>query len=497
MIKRSFALLLIVSILISLCACGKVAKEEENQSGSAASIAMLADTEQYYGTAFGQGDIIDINVEISEEDWQTIKDNAEDEEYYSANITVNGTTVENVGFRTKGFSSLTSVANSESDRYGFKIKFDEYLDQSLNGVDTLVLNGCFSDPSYMREYLTYAASKYLECQTPNVSYSNLYINGELFGFYLCIESYGDSFVERYTDSEDTVLYKAESEKCTLLTSDDGAGFDIQYGDDKDYLNIKNLITILNDTTSENKDKLEKILDIDSVLKAIAVNTVMGNYDCYSGSKAHNYYLMYSNGKFSYIGWDYNMSIGGFPEDNGASVTTEISSTVYGVDISQRPLIKKLLAIEEYYQRYLEYVNTLTNYFSNFDTMVGDMADSIRENVKNDPSAFYTIDQFEENIILSDADLSKVQSKIPSGKVNRFDLQKPDGEESSALGNQSKRDSENQIRPSNGDMALPSRDGQVQRPNGGRGMPINPDAVSIVDYITQRIKNIQTQAAEDA
>jgi len=346
----------------------------------------------------------------------------------------------------------------------------------------------------MREYLTYAASEYLGCQTPDVAYCNLYINGELFGFYLCIESYDDSFTKRYTNSEDTVLYKAESENCTLLASDDGTGFDIQYGEDEDYSNIKNLITVLNNTTSENKDELESTLDINSVLKAIAVNTVMGNYDSYSGSKAHNYYLMYSDGKFSYIGWDYNMSIGGFVEDNGASVTTDISNPVYGVDISQRPLIQKLLAIDEYYQRYLGYVDSFTEYFSDFEGTVGAIADSIRENVKNDPSAFYTIDQFEASIISSDTDLTQVQSKTQGGmgKDNGANIQRPKGETPAmpSDGTQFKPDGEAQTKPRD----VQGGGGQdMQRPNGG-GMSINADAVSIVDYITQRIQNIQSQEA---
>ena len=71
---------------------------------------------------------------------------------------------------TKGFSSLTMVASSTSDRYGFKIKTDKYeKGQTLNGLDMFVLNGSFSDASYMREYLTYAAGEYLGTITPFVT----------------------------------------------------------------------------------------------------------------------------------------------------------------------------------------------------------------------------------------------------------------------------------------------------------------------------------------
>ena len=38
---------------------------------------------------------------------------------------VNGTAYENVGVRAKGNTSLSMVVSSDSDRYSFKISFDE------------------------------------------------------------------------------------------------------------------------------------------------------------------------------------------------------------------------------------------------------------------------------------------------------------------------------------------------------------------------------------
>jgi len=536
---RLISVLLMLGILLSLCACGLESGTQTQASDTSSStettaIGALADSGNYYSTSFGQGEVTDVNVVISADDWQDILDNPEAEEYHTADITVNGTTVNNVAIRTKGFSSLSAVASSDSDRYGFKIKLDKYVDgQTLNGLDMFVLNGSFADPSYMREYLTYLASAYLGCNTPYISYCNLYVNGDLFGFYLMIEAYNDSFVERYTNSNDTVLYKAESENCTLLTSDDATGFDVQYGDDDGNSNIKNLISILNSTTADNKATLEGILDVDSVLKALAVNTVMGNYDSYSGSKAHNYYLLYSEGKFTYLGWDYNMSIGGFSEDNGASVTVDVTSPVYGVEISQRPLIEKLLAIETYQEKYLGYIDELTTYFSDFETTVNGIANEIRSYIENDPSAFYTIDEFEANITESDTDLTQVEGKA-NGMADKGGMQAQNGgtmgnpgttdnanassgsgtgnapngsygpdstsDDGYAFNNSGERptmpdvDTQNQSPPS----GMPSRDGQTQENFGGDaqqrmgGSMINTQAVSIVDYITQRIGQIKTQ-----
>lgn len=377
----------------------------------------LLDDENYYEGLFGNGEVINVEVSMSEEDWKDICENAKDEEYHSADIAVNGVTLENVGFRTKGFSSLTMVASSDSNRYGFKVKTDKYVKgQTLNGLDMFVLNASFQDASYMREYLTYAASEYLGLITPIFSYVNLYINGELFGFYLMIEAYDDSFVKRNTDDENAVLYKADSENCTLLTSDNCGGYDIKTGEDENCDNIKKLIAALDSVSDGNTAKIESILDVDSALKAWAVNTVLGNYDSYSGSKAHNYYLLYSDGKFSYIGWDYNMSIGAFSGDNGASVSADVTTALYGVNSGQRPLISKLLSVPEYYGRYIEYVNKLCEYFSNIESLTAWISNRISQYVKNDPTAFYTYDQYEQSITKSENGLSNSSSgfNVPGG-----------------------------------------------------------------------------------
>ena len=474
---------------------------DKNPEEIAANTAQEADTDSsdIYGDLFTQNTISKINIKITDTDWQALLADPLTETYYSADIEINGETIKNVGFRTKGFSSLSSVANSDSDRFGFKVKFDEFVkDQNYNGLNKCVLNASFSDPSYMREFLTYNALSYLDATTPEIEYTQLSINGELYGLYLCVESLDDSFVERVTDtsSKDTCLYKAESESCTLNTDTDVSSFELQYGEDEGNTHISELITELNSMPEGEKGNIETILDVDSVLKAIAVNTVMGNYDSYSGSKAHNYYLLYNNGQFEYLAWDFNMSMGGFSEDSGASVTADVNTAIFNTTLEERPLIKNLLAVPEYKAKYLEYVNSLVEYLGDFEGSVSAVADLIREDVETDPTAFYTSAQFEENIIASDADLSTVVAAVgkdgqgqnpisgkmpnnierPYGKELPDDAQQPNG----------------QYAPDG--MDNPSFEADLYTKGIGGGM-INSEAVSIVDYVTQRIANIKEQLSE--
>ena len=258
-IKKIGVIISFILLLAMLSSCSNtddILNSNIDSTNNDDSTFVLADVENYYGDIFGGGDVIDINVSITEENWQDILQDPTAEEFHTADVTFSGITLENVAFRTKGNSSLSDVAKTTSDRYGFKIKTDKYVDdQTLNGLNEFVLNGCYADSSYLREYLTYEAMYELSGIVPNVAYCNLYINDELFGFYLCVESYDDSFIDRITDDKDACLYKADGENCTLLTSDDASGFDLQEGDDDTFANIKNLITVLNSTTEDNKAAL--------------------------------------------------------------------------------------------------------------------------------------------------------------------------------------------------------------------------------------------------
>jgi len=320
-------------------------------------------------------DITDITIhkmeiEISQEDWDAILAAPIDEEYYSANATYDGEEVSNVAFRTKGNSTLTSVANSDSDRYSFKIKVDKYIDgQLLNGMNEIVLNSNFGDPSYLREYITYAASEYLGLVTPETEFTQLYINGELYGLYLYVESYDDTFVEKNTVSEDAVLYKADGENCTLAENDTLSGFEVKEGDDDDLINLKALQNALASVDEEGYDQLEEILDTDSVLKWAALSYFTGNYDSYLGDKAHNYFLIYDEGKIQIVGWDYNMSFGAYPGDGGNSLNLDQDNIYLKTTAENRPLVSKLLENKDYEQKFYQYIEDLEDWFSTYEEAI--------------------------------------------------------------------------------------------------------------------------------
>ena len=502
----------------SISTSSSVETDDEDSSDSTKS---GTDSTAEYASIFEKDSVIDINIEVSDENWASILADPMAEEYVSADVTVDGTMVSDVGIRAKGNSSLMSVANSDSDRYSLRVKFDKYVDgQSLLGLDELVLNNCFSDPSYMREYLTYEAFSELGSDTPLTVYANIYINGELFGFYLCVEDVGDSFLAREFDNDDGNLYKA-GQGSTLSADSAIDSFSLKTGDDESLSGIQELVDILDAMPAGEKGDIESILDVDSVLKYFAVNTVLGSYDSYLGGFSQNYYLYESDGVSTMIPWDYNMSFGGFSSDNGTSTTIPIDEPVQGVTLASRPLAAKLLAVDEYLQKYHDYIETVTAYLSGMESRTAALADIIRPYVAADPNAFYTIAEFEDAIILhDDTEAAASDTTVPimasdeTSQTTTSDVSVPSSSGDSTMPEPpSGTDGGIGTGPAPGDVPGDgsgfSPDGNTDGfPAGGPGgnagggqggfggQSLDMIPVSILDYAADRLLNITQQLAGD-
>lgn len=376
-------------------------------AAEASTTAKSTGVTQAYKSLFQTDNVIDMKITISEADWKSLLASPMDKDYKNVSVEVDGNKLNNVGFSTKGNLTLMSVSSmKDSDRYSFRLKFDKYdKTQTLLGLDKMVLNNNFSDPSYMREVLHYEALRSIGMDVPMTNYVNLYINGELVGFYTGVEAVDDSYLERnYGESyKDGVLY--DTEEKSYLQYKNGSDYSTitkDLGTDKDKVKLKNFIKTLNDMPAGEKGDIESVLDVDSALQYIAGNVVLGNYDSYNGEKGHNY-MLYSdaNGKFTVVPWDFNMSFNGLGFGGSMNATNvSIDKPVMGISMEQVPMINNLLAVPEYKTKYLAYVNELTNYLEGIQDRITSLANKIRPYIKADPTKFYTMEQFESNIAYS-------------------------------------------------------------------------------------------------
>ena len=150
-------------------------------------------------------------IDIVMEDWDSFLETCENEEYSACSVVIDGEAYQGVGLRAKGNTSLSSVSNLGSNRYSFKIEFDQYDDtKGYYGLDKLSLNNIIQDNTYMKDYLTYRMMGEFGVDTPLCSYVYLTVNGTDWGLYLAVEGVEDGFLQRNYGSDSGELYKPDS-----------------------------------------------------------------------------------------------------------------------------------------------------------------------------------------------------------------------------------------------------------------------------------------------
>ena len=159
----------------------------------------------------------------------------------------------------------------------------------------------------------------------------------------------------------------------------------------------------------NRTDIEKYIDVDQVLKYMAVHNFSVNEDSLSGSMAHNYYLYEANGQISILPWDYNLSLGGMHGGDATSVVNEPIDDLW----QGTKLFDFVLENEEYKARYHEYYEKLVNeylYGGKFEETYNRITSQIDELVKNDPNSMYTYEEYAKGIqVLYDVVMLRAES----------------------------------------------------------------------------------------
>ncbi|WP_340372541.1 CotH kinase family protein [Peribacillus sp. FSL E2-0218] len=403
----------------------------------------------YAKSVFDQSKVTKVDITLADDDLDSILDNPSEKEIVNADVTINGETVKNVGFRTKGNLSLNSVVQmDDSERYSWKIDFDYYQDdQDLHGLKKLALNNNYSDPTFMREYLSYELMEKMGIATPGHSYMYVTINGKEWGLYLGVEAIEETFLNtNFADATGDLYYPdgtGSDLKWISEDIDDYTGLNLKTNDHSDQSAMIHMLDAIN-----NGGNIEEVLDVDEMLRYFAANTALVNLDHYQGDKKHNYYLYEENGVFSILPWDYNMSFGGYsggggrqaggtarknedeatakndnaeqddmklPEEapnmngggmmdmsshfmNESNINFSITEPVSGTALEDRPLLNALLSNDEYREKYDDYLNDIaTDFFSEekMTAMTSEISTLITPYVKRDPTKFYTMNEFLE------------------------------------------------------------------------------------------------------
>lgn len=172
--------------------------------------------------------------------------------------------------------------------------------------------------------------------------------------------------------------------------------------------------------------IENVVDTEQVIRYFVVHNFVCNFDSYTGSLLHNYYLYEKDGKLSMIPWDYNLAFGGFQSgaDATGTVNYPIDDPVSGGSDESRPMLAWIFADEQYTELYHQYFTEFVEkYFESgvFEAMFDSAISLISPYVEKDPTKFCTYEEFEEGtaalkefcLLRSESVKGQAEGTIPS------------------------------------------------------------------------------------
>lgn len=194
--------------------------------------------------------------------------------------------------------------------------------------------------------------------------------------------------------------------------------------DKDH---KRVVTALKHAADGTE--LDTYLDVDNLLRYLAVHVFSVNEDSLTGSMAHNYYLYESDGRINLLPWDYNLALGGM---NGGDASEVVNSPIDDA-FSGTTFFDALLADETYHSRYDAYLQQLADEyiaggaFEDFYTRTRARLDAL---VEADPTAFYdydtyltAVDTLYQTVLLRGTSISgQLDGSIPSTRAEQTGAQ---------------------------------------------------------------------------
>lgn len=333
----------------------------------------------------------EVSIEWDDADYATMiaaYESDSDKAWISADITIDGTLIENVGVRLKGNSTLRTLGGADSGPGGgagapagggvppegmvgggalagvdgavtppegmegggapagtapedstpisaddpaslpLLIRFDKYVDGAeYEGLTELALR---PGSPVVNEALALSLTAATGQTSQRYAYTTYSVNGSETQTRLLLENPDEEYAENLLDGN-SVLFKADSESSFTYQGDDLATYEDQFKqlnktDTQDATPIVDFLKWLQNADDATfEDELANWVEVDSFATYAATQNLLANADDMTGA-GQNYYLSYdlTTKKFSVISWDLNEAL-----TNNATATPDTVLTMGG------------------------------------------------------------------------------------------------------------------------------------------------------------------------
>lgn len=338
---------------------------------------------------FGNNEITTIELTMDTADVRHLLDDidVESNTYYHAVLRIKNSQIDStrpdVGVRLRGNTSRYKEKKS------IKIDFREWGGAKFENYKKLNLKAQTNDVSMTREMLSLYVYRSYNIPAARTFYCKLYINGEYKGLYVSIEQIDDEFVDRRYGNEEGNLYKCRYGANLAYSGD-------VYNDYTYELKTNELInnrsklegfvnTLSTSTIASLPGNLEPVFEIETYLKQMAVESIVGHWDGYSYNQ-NNFYLYEdpTTAKIHYIPYDVDNTFGidYVNQDWGTRNVKDWSNDNLNI-----PLTQKVLAVDEYFESYCRHMLTVLRDVFNEEVLfpvLDNAMDKIKLAVNEDP-----------------------------------------------------------------------------------------------------------------
>ncbi|MBK8564056.1 MAG: CotH kinase family protein [Saprospiraceae bacterium] len=346
--------------------------------------------------------------------WTLLTSNYQSGTDLGAVMVLNGDTLEHeVGVRFKGQTSYSMNQNSDKKSFNITLDFADPA-QDIDGYETLNLNNCFQDPSFIREVL-YLHQSRNHNQSLKANYANLYINGQYWGPYPSVQALDNKFIREWFLSSDGTRWRALK---TIGGGGPGGGgtggpFGTGYSslnwlntsdttEYKKYYTLKkssktnpweDLVKVcdkLNNTPlAALEDTIKHYMDLDRTLWFLATEIAFADDDGYVHKGGMDYFLY----------WEPETKLMVPLEYDGNSIMESMAATwspFYHANDANYALVNRLFAVPAIRQRYLAHLRTIVAddmQQVEIDSLIDHYFTLLDPHVNADPKKIYTYQEF--------------------------------------------------------------------------------------------------------
>jgi hypothetical protein len=293
-----------------------------------------------------------------------------DHQYGRADVSIDGQTIAGVGVRYKG--NGTFIEGQASGRLSFKIDFNEYEEElEFRGLTKINLNNNASDPSLLREALSYELFREANIPCSRVGFASVSVTvpgkfeEKQVGLYSVVEQVDKRFLKDRYGSAKGLLLKPSTFGIFRYFGEEWSAYEKGYvpkttptpEQQQRVIEFAKLLHESDDSTFN--QQVEDYLDVDQFLRFLAVNVLLCNLDSFLGEAQNHYiYLEPESNKFQFLPWDMDHSFGAFPLLGTPKSRRELNIDHPGGD--DHELIERVLGIPAHKEAYHACLNKYMN-----------------------------------------------------------------------------------------------------------------------------------------